>query len=67
MSSEIVKFTKLKTVTDPTFWAKFAELKIDKLKLDEKSEIHLWGSFSLKPMNEGRINPLILDCTSFNE
>lgn len=67
MSSEIIKFTKLKTVTDPTFWAKFAELKIDKLKLDEKSEIHLWGSFSLKPMNEGRINPLTLDCTSFNE
>lgn len=64
---EVVKFTKLKTVTDPTFWAKFAELKIDKLKLDEKSKIDLWGSFSLLSMNEGRTNPLVLDCTSFNE
>lgn len=65
--SEVIRFTKLKTVMDPTFWAKFAELKIDKLKLDEKSKIHLWGSFSLQPMDEGRTNPLTLDCTSFNE
>ncbi|XP_070522015.1 uncharacterized protein Atg7 isoform X2 [Cardiocondyla obscurior] len=65
--SEAVKFTKLKTTTDPTFWAKFAELKIDKLKLDEESKIHLWGSFSLQPRDEGRTNPLMLDCTSFNE
>ncbi|KAL6259572.1 hypothetical protein P5V15_009490 [Pogonomyrmex californicus] len=65
--SELIKFTKLRTATDSTFWAKFAELKIDKLKLDEKSKIHLWGSYSLQPMNEERINPLLLDCTSFNE
>ncbi|XP_071580696.1 uncharacterized protein Atg7 isoform X1 [Temnothorax nylanderi] len=65
--SEAIRFTKLKTTTDPTFWAKFAELKIDKLKLDEKSKIHLWGSFSLQPRDEGRTNPLTLDCTSFNE
>ncbi|KAG5339541.1 ATG7 enzyme, partial [Acromyrmex charruanus] len=65
--SEIIRFTKLKTATDPTFWAKFAELKIDKLKLDEKAKIHVWGSFALQPMDEGRTNPLILDCTSFNE
>ncbi|TGZ57334.1 Ubiquitin-like modifier-activating enzyme atg7 [Temnothorax longispinosus] len=65
--SEAIRFTKLKTTTDPTFWAKFAELKIDKLKLDEKSKIHLWGSFSLRPRDEGRTNPLTLDCTSFNE
>ena len=65
--SEIIRFTKLKTATDPRFWAKFAELKIDKLKLDEKAEIHMWGSFALQPMDEGRTNPLILDCTSFNE
>lgn len=65
--SEIIRFTKLKTATDPTFWAKFAELKIDKLKLDEKAKIHVWGSIALQPMDEGRTNPLILDCTSFNE
>jgi len=65
--SEVIRFRKLKTATDPTFWAKFAELKIDKLKLDEKSKIHLWGSFSLQPMDKGRTNPLTLDCTSFNE
>ncbi|KYM82863.1 Ubiquitin-like modifier-activating enzyme atg7 [Atta colombica] len=64
--SEIIRFTKLKTATDPTFWAKFAELKIDKLKLDEKTKIHVWGSFALQPMDEGRTNPLILDCMSFN-
>lgn len=62
-----VKFMKLKTAPDPTFWAKFAELKIDKLKLDEKYKIPLWGSFSLQSMDEGKTNPLILDCTSFNE
>lgn len=67
MTFEMVKFTKLKTAMDSTFWAKFAELKIDKLKLDEKSKVHLWGSFSLQSMNEGRTNPLTLDCTSFNE
>jgi len=65
--SEVVKFTKLKTVTDPTFWAKFTELKIDKLKLDDTSKIPLWGSFSMQPINEGRINLFVLDCTSFNE
>ncbi|XP_050451269.1 uncharacterized protein LOC126851392 [Cataglyphis hispanica] len=67
MTLQRVKFTKLKTAMDSTFWAKFTELKIDKLKLDEKSKIHLWGSFSLQSMNEGRTNPLTLDCTSFNE
>lgn len=67
MTFEIVKFTKLKTAMDSSFWAKFAELKIDKLKLDEKSKIHLWGSFSLQSMNKRRTNPLTLDCTSFNE
>lgn len=65
--SEIVKFTKLKTATSPTFWAKFAELKIDKFRLDEKAKIPLWGHFSLEPMDEGRTNSLILDCTSFNQ
>jgi len=65
--SEVVKFTKLRTITDPTFWIKFAELKIDELKLDDTSKVHLWGNFSLQPMDEGRINPLILDYTSFNE
>lgn len=67
MSSEMVKFTKLKTLTDPSFWAKFAELKLEKLKLDEKSKINLLGSFSLQPMNEPRTKPLILDYASFNE
>ncbi|XP_066586066.1 uncharacterized protein Atg7 [Prorops nasuta] len=67
MMEECLKFTKVTTVTDPTFWAKFAELKIDKLKLDEKTDIHLWGSYLTKPFNEGRANPLFLDCTSFNE
>lgn len=67
MTSQRVKFTKLKTAMDSSFWAKFTELKIDKLKLDEKSKIHLWGSFFLQSMNEGRTNPLTFDCTSFNE
>lgn len=67
MPSEVVKFTKLKTVTDPSFWAKFAELKLEKFKLDEKFKIHLWGSFSLQPMGEPRTKLLMLDYASFNE
>lgn len=62
-----VKFTKLRTTTDCTFWAKFAELKIDKFKLDEKTVINLWGSYSLQSLNEDNTNPLVLDFTSFNE
>ncbi|CAK9817912.1 Ubiquitin-like modifier-activating enzyme ATG7 [Anthophora plagiata] len=62
-----VKFTKLRTTTDCTFWAKFAELKIDKFKLDEKTVINLWGSYSLQALNEDNTNPLVLDFTSFNE
>lgn len=64
--SEFVKFTKLRSTTDCTFWAKFVELKIDKFKLDEKS-INLWGSYSLQSLNEDNFNPLVLDFTSFNE
>lgn len=66
--SEMIKFTKLRTWMDPSFWAKFAELKLEKLKLDEKSKVHLWGSFSLQQqMDRAKNKPLILDYTSFNE
>ncbi|XP_053985692.1 uncharacterized protein LOC128880052 isoform X2 [Hylaeus volcanicus] len=65
--SKLVKFTKLRSTTDHTFWAKFAELKIDKFKLDEKAVINVWGSYSLQSSNEDNTNPLVLDFTSFNE
>nr|XP_033337360.1 ubiquitin-like modifier-activating enzyme atg7 isoform X1 [Megalopta genalis]XP_033337361.1 ubiquitin-like modifier-activating enzyme atg7 isoform X1 [Megalopta genalis]XP_033337362.1 ubiquitin-like modifier-activating enzyme atg7 isoform X1 [Megalopta genalis]XP_033337363.1 ubiquitin-like modifier-activating enzyme atg7 isoform X1 [Megalopta genalis]XP_033337364.1 ubiquitin-like modifier-activating enzyme atg7 isoform X1 [Megalopta genalis]XP_033337365.1 ubiquitin-like modifier-activating len=65
--SKFVKFTKLRTSTDHTFWAKFAELKIDKLKLDEKAVINIWGSYSRQSPNEANVNPLVLDFTSFNK
>lgn len=67
MSSNFVKFSRLRSSTDHTFWAKFAELKIDKFKLDEQSEISLWGSYNLQSTCTGNVNPLLLDCTSFNE
>lgn len=63
----MVKFTKLRTIIDPNFWAKFAELKLDKYKLEEKTEISIWGSYSIDKNNENRTTPLLLDCTSFNE
>lgn len=67
MSTNIVKFTKLRTSMDSTFWAKFAELKIDKFRLDDKSIIKLWGRYTLNsPYNE-KTNPLVLDYMSFNE
>nr|XP_034185351.1 ubiquitin-like modifier-activating enzyme atg7 [Osmia lignaria] len=65
--SNFVKFATLRSTTDCTFWAKFAELKIDKFKLDEKAVINLWGIYSLESLNEENTNPLIMDCTSFNE
>ncbi|KZC09192.1 PREDICTED: ubiquitin-like modifier-activating enzyme ATG7 [Dufourea novaeangliae] len=65
--SKFVKFTKLRSSTDHTFWAKFSELKIDKFKLDDKAVINLWGSYSLQSLNENNTNPLVLDFTSFNE
>ncbi|EFN62705.1 Autophagy-related protein 7 [Camponotus floridanus] len=53
---------------DGTFWAKFTELKIDKLKLDEESKIHLWASFDLDEyVDDGLTTHLTLNCTSFNE
>ncbi|XP_015176882.1 PREDICTED: ubiquitin-like modifier-activating enzyme atg7 isoform X1 [Polistes dominula] len=67
MSINVVKFTKLRTSTNSTFWAKFSELKIDKLRLDEKSHIKLWGSYSLDVPDRENNNPLLLDYTSFNE
>lgn len=64
--AKFVKFTKLRSSTDSTFWAKFVELKIDKFKLDEKS-VNLWGNYNLQSLNEDNTNPLVLDFTSFNE
>ncbi|KAK2580514.1 hypothetical protein KPH14_006249 [Odynerus spinipes] len=52
---------------DSTFWAKFAELKIDKLRLDDKSKIKLWGRYSLNFPDSEKTNPLVLDYMSFNE
>ncbi|XP_063987720.1 uncharacterized protein LOC135167923 [Diachasmimorpha longicaudata] len=66
MAQEMVKFTKLRTAIDPNFWAKFAELKLDKYKLEEKTEISVWASYSLDRSTKTR-SPLLLDCTSFNE
>ncbi|GAB1859307.1 Autophagy-related protein 7 [Camponotus japonicus] len=68
MTSEVVKFRKLNTVMNDTFWAKFTELKIDKLKLDEEFKINLWASFDLDEyVDDGATTPLTLNCTSFNE
>lgn len=67
MASEMVKFTKLRTATDPSFWAKFAELKLDKYKLEDKLKISVWASYSTVSGHEQRTAPTILDCTSFNE
>ena len=66
MSDNIVRFAKLRTSSEPSFWSKFTELKIDKYKLDDKVKISLWGSFSLEG-SDSRGNPLFLDFTSFNE
>lgn len=65
--TELLKFRKVRSAMDPTFWAKFAELKIDKFKLDEKSTINLWGSYAFQTTKEDTSNPLILDYLSFNE
>ncbi|KAK0176031.1 hypothetical protein PV328_000210 [Microctonus aethiopoides] len=67
MSGEMVKFMKLRTAIDPSFWAKFAELKLDKYKLEEKTEISVWSSYSLDKIYDKRTSPMVLDCTSFNE
>lgn len=67
MSVNVVKFTKLRTTIDPTFWAKFAELKVDKLRLDDKSQIKLWGRYSFDVPEIEKNNPLVLDYMSFNE
>lgn len=63
MADNLVKFSKLRSATEASFWAKFSELKIDKFKLDDKINIPLWGSYSL----DDRSNPLFLDYTSFNK
>ncbi|CAG5103199.1 Similar to ATG7: Ubiquitin-like modifier-activating enzyme ATG7 (Gallus gallus) [Cotesia congregata] len=67
MSLNMVKFTKLRTAIDPSFWAKLAELKLDKYKLEDKTEISIWSGYSLDKAYENRTSPMILDCTSFNE
>ncbi|XP_034946075.1 ubiquitin-like modifier-activating enzyme atg7 [Chelonus insularis] len=67
MASEMVKFTRLRTAIEPSFWAKLSELKLDKYKLEDKTKISIWGSYSLDKIYEKRTSPLILDCTSFNE
>lgn len=66
MSDNVVKFAKLRCTPESSFWAKFAELKIDKFKLEDKIKIPLWGSYSLGPEEKGG-RPLFLDYTSFNE
>ncbi|XP_014206834.1 ubiquitin-like modifier-activating enzyme ATG7 [Copidosoma floridanum] len=66
MPDAIVKFAKIRCSPESSFWAKFAELKIDKFKLDEKINIHLWGSYNLGPEERGG-KPLFLDYTSFND
>lgn len=65
MSEDIVKFAKLRCAPESSFWAKFAELKIDKFKLEDKVKIPLWGSYSLGSI-EQQGKPLFLDYTSFN-
>ncbi|KAL7291174.1 hypothetical protein TKK_0015090 [Trichogramma kaykai] len=62
---QTVKFAKLRCAPEPSFWAKFAELKIDKFKLDENIKIPLWGSYNLE--ETGHDQPLFLDYTSFND
>lgn len=64
MSDNLVKFSKLRSATEASFWAKFSELKINKFKLDDRINIPLWGSYSL---NDSRSSPLFLDYTSFNK
>jgi hypothetical protein len=65
MSDNVVKFAKIRCSPDPSFWAKFAELKVDKYKLEDKIQIPLWGSYSLDP-EERTQRTLWLDYTSFN-
>lgn len=67
MEEKLVKFTKLRSVMDPGFWAKLSELKLDSFKLDDKIKIPLWGSYNLDYYNDGKGRALTLDCTSFNE
>ncbi|XP_057318718.1 uncharacterized protein LOC130663487 isoform X1 [Microplitis mediator] len=67
MASEMVKFTKLRSAIDPSFWAKLSELKLDKYKLEDKTEISIWSGYSFDKIYENKISPMILDCTSFNE
>lgn len=64
MADNLVKFSKLRSATETSFWAKFSELKIDKFKLDDKINIPLWGSYNL---DDSRSTPLFLDYTSFNK
>lgn len=66
MTEEVIKFSKPRCIMEPNFWAKFAELKIDKYKLDDKVQIPLWASYTLNN-HENKSNCLFLDCTSFNE
>lgn len=62
----IVRFSKLKCAPDASFWTKFSELKIDKFKLKDEIKIPLWGSYSLRPEEQGG-KLLFLDYSSFNE
>ena len=64
MANNVVKFAKLNSFIESSFWAKFSELKIDKFKLEDKINIPLWASYSL---DVHRSNSLCLDYTSFNE
>ena len=66
MSDNVVKFAKLQSHPEENFWAKFAELKIDKFKLEDKTKIPLWASYSLRSAELGP-RRLCLDYTSFNE
>ncbi|XP_058808922.1 ubiquitin-like modifier-activating enzyme ATG7 isoform X2 [Phymastichus coffea] len=66
MSENIVKFAKVKCAPESSFWAKFAELKIDKYKLEDKVKIPLWASYNFESLNEQQASILFLDYTSFN-
>ncbi|XP_012257942.2 ubiquitin-like modifier-activating enzyme atg7 [Athalia rosae] len=64
---DLVRFTKLRSAMDPGFWAKLAELKLDKFKLDDEIKIPLWASYNLDNHSDEKGHPLMFDCTSFNE
>lgn len=57
----LLQYVPFESCVDPTFWHKFAQLKLDVDKLEEKVR-PVWGYYSY---NYNRM--VNVDCTSFNK